>query len=171
MDERKVLLDELDQRMTEPVVNAEGALELAEIAGLLFRLGTPADVLAEVTAWRDGPGRELLDEAFAELDVQELSEGLDAILDEDATQEDVEEALWDVDDAIAAALWAGHKKAIRALAAEVAATIRQVPELFAPLAEDAKQIARLPAIAADFDVYDFWLAVVDAGQWADEDDA
>ena len=96
------------------------------------------------------------------MDFETLLEGLDAATGGDLTDEEVEEALFDVDDVIAAALWCGQRAVVAAPARQAAAIIRQVPDPFAVVADLAVQIARLPTVAEHLDVYDYWFAVADA---------
>jgi hypothetical protein len=152
--------------MGEGIVDAEDALELADLAELATRLGGKGEVLDRAVEWRQG-GRDLLAQAFDELDLDEVLTGIDGVLEGGVEVEIVEEALYELDDVVAAAVWAGQRTAVRKAALAVAKTIREVPEPFAPLAEYASQMARSPAIAADLDLYEYWLAVADAGQWKD----
>lgn len=164
--ELDVLIQQLDELLTEPAVDAEDALEIACVAGLASRLDAPATALADAVGFRDGVGKELLEQAFVELDVEELLGELDGVLS-DATPEQVEDALSDIDDVVAAAIWCGQRKTVKELAKRTAKTVRDVPEAFAPLADFAIDIAKLPAIARDFDLYDYWLAVADAKVWSE----
>lgn len=162
MTEQEVLSEQLDELLGEGAVDADDALEIAMVAGMLDRLGTPPDRLAAAVAWRDGPGRELLDEAFDELELDELIEAIDGVLGGDADEDQVEEVLYDFDEVVAAAIWAGKGGVVRRAAHEVAQTIRQVPDPFAPLADVGSSMARLPAVGAHYDLYAFWMAVADA---------
>lgn len=168
MSELQVLLQQLDELIGEPIVDADDALEIVAVAGLAARLGAPVEALADAVTWRDGPGRELIEAGFAELDVDELLDGLTGVLEGDVAPELVEDALSDIDDVVAAAIWAGHRAEVRLLAQEAADTIRQVPEPFAAISDLGRDMARLPAIARDLDLYDYWLAVADAAQWKDD---
>ena len=159
--ELDVLLEQLDELLDEPVVDAEDALEVAIVAGLAARLGGGPS-LQEAEAWRDGDGRELLAETWEQVDMDALLEALDEVSGGGATDEEVEEALFDVDDLVAAAIWCGQRKVVRAGAAKAASIVRQIPDVFAPLADLGKPIARLPSVAEDLDLYDYWLAVTDA---------
>jgi hypothetical protein len=164
--ELEVLLEQLDELLTEGAVDAEDALEIAVVAGLAHRLGAPAAALVDAEAWRAAAGRDLLAEVWEELDVDALLEAIDAAATNELPEEEVEEALYDVDEVIAAAVWAGRPAAVRRLAAETAKTLRDVPERFAPLADVGIAMARLPAVGRDADVYDYWFALADAGKWA-----
>ncbi|MCA9490517.1 MAG: hypothetical protein KC621_11360 [Myxococcales bacterium] len=163
--ELDVLLEQLDELLGEPVVDAEDALEIAIVAGLAARLGGGAS-MKDAEAWRDGDGAELLADLWEQVDTDALIEALDEVSTGGATDEEVEEALFDVDDLVAAAIWCGQRKAVRAGAARAAAIVRQIPDVFAPLADLAKPIAKLPSVAEDLDLYDYWLAVTDAAQYA-----
>ncbi len=164
--ELDVLMQQLDELLTEPAVDAEDALEIACVAGLAARLDAPATALADAVGFRDGVGKELLEQAFAELDVEDLLGELDGVLS-DATPEQVEDALSDIDDVIAAAIWCGQRKAVKELAKRTAKTVRDVPEAFAAMAPDGVELAKKAAIARDFDLYDYWLAVADAKAWSE----
>jgi len=164
LTELEVLIEQLDELFGEGAVDADDALEIAMVAGLAARLGAGPEVMAPVEAWRDGPGRELLDQAFDELELDDVLGGIDAVLDGSASEEDVEEALYEVDELVAAAIWSGRTDAVSQVAAEVARTIRQIPEPFAPLADLGVSMARLPAVGRDWELYEYWMAVADAGR-------
>lgn len=161
--ELEILVQQLDEMITEGADDWDDAIEIAAVAGQIARVDPRHPSLADAVAWRDRVGAQMLAEAFAELDTDAVMEDLDGALG--AADEEVEDALYEVDDVISAAIWSGHRKAVRDLAKRAAATIRQVPDSFAPFADEASRLARLPAVAADLDLYDFWLAVADAGQF------
>lgn len=159
--ELDVLVEQLDELLGEGVVDAEDTLELAIVAGLAARLGAGKQ-LADAEAWRDGPGRELVAELWDEVDVDALVEAIDEVSGGDATDEEVEEALFDFDDLVAAALWCKKGAVVRAAARKVEGLIRQVPDPFACVSDLASPIARLPAVAQDLELYGYWLAVADS---------
>jgi hypothetical protein len=169
MGELEVLLEQLDELLGEGAVDADDALEIATVAGLVVRLGgATSPSVAAAMKWRAEGGDELLVQAFAELELDEIVDGLEAVLQGDVDEEAVEEAVYELDDLVAAAIWSGHRAAVRDLALEAARTIRAVPEPFACLADFGAQMARLHTVAADLDLYDYWLAIADSGQYADE---
>jgi hypothetical protein len=162
--ELEILVEQLDQMIAEGADDWDDAVEIAAVAGQIARMDPRHPSLVDAAAWRERVGAEMLAEAFAELDTDAVMEELDGALG--GADEEVEDALYEVDDLISAAIWAGHRKAVRELAKRAAATIRQVPDSFSPFAGEAARLARLPAVAADLDLYDFWLAVADAGQFS-----
>ncbi len=166
--ELDVLLEQLDELLGEPVVDAEDALEVAIVAGLAARLAPRGGVgsLVDAERWRAGDGRELLAETWDQVDLEPLLEALDEVTGGGATDEEVEEALFDVDDLVAAAIWCGRTDVVRAGARKTAEIVRQIPDVFAPVADLAKEIARLPAVAEHLDLYDYWLAVSDASAYS-----
>lgn len=164
LTELEVLLEQLDELLGDGAVDADDALEVAIVAGSAARLGAGEEVLEPAVTWRDGPGRELLEIAFEELEIDELIEQIDAVIDGVAEEEEVEEALYDFDDVVVAAIWSGHTGAVRKATREVAKTIRQLPDSFAPLADVGVSMARLPAVAEHLDLYDYWLALADASE-------
>src|SRR5687768_5776770 len=160
--ELDVLVEQLDEVLGEPILDPDDALEVAILAGLADRYGAPPDALAAAVAWRDGDGRELVAETFDQIDLDPLLEELDACTGGGMTDEEVEEALFDVDDIVAAAIWCGRAAAVREGARRAAEIVRQIPDPFAPLADLAVTMARLRAVAEHLDLYDYWLAVADA---------
>jgi hypothetical protein len=160
--ELDVLVEQLDEVLAEPILDPDDALEVAILAGLAARLGAPPDALAAAVAWRDGAGRELVAETFDQVDLEPLLEELDACTGGGMTDEQVEEALFDVDDVVAAAIWCGRTAAVRAGARRASEIVRQIPDPFAPLADLAVAMARLRSVAEHLDLYDYWLAVADA---------
>lgn len=165
-EELEVLLEQVGELLAEGPEDGDDALELASVAGLAARLGASQADLAEAIAWRDGPGAALLDEGFDEAELDAILEDVDAVCDGEATDEEVEEALWDVDDLVAAAVWTRRVASILPLVRQVARTIREVPEPFAGLAGHANEVLRLPSVAFEMEAYDYWVAVAQAGHAA-----
>ena len=166
VDELAVLLDQLDEVMGEPIIDADDAFEVAVLAGLAARLGG-GPAVDKAAAWRDDNGRDLLDEAWEELDGAELLASIDEVIGGDATAEEVEEAVLVLDEDVAAAGWDNKGSVVRPLAIEAERTIRAVPETFAFLAEDGREMAMMRDVAEHPDLYGFWLAIADAAAWAD----
>lgn len=162
MDELEVLVGQLDELLTEGAVDTSDALEIATCAGLATRLGAPPQSLVAVEAWREGPGGPLLAELWDEVDVDVLVEEVEALLGTNPEEEQLEEAVFDFDDLVAAAVWCGQRARVAGAAARVAATVRLAPELFEPLAPYGVQMSRLRAIGEDLGLYDYWLALADA---------
>ncbi len=161
--ELEVLVEQLDDMLAEGADDEDDAVEIAAVAGQVTRLDPRHPSLVDAAVWRDGAGAELLTSAFEDLDVDAVLEALDGSVG--GEEAEVEEALYELDDLVAAAIWAGHRDAVRRIARQAAATIRQVPESFSSFSEEATHLARLPAVAAELDLYDYWLAVADAGQF------
>jgi len=165
-DERTILVDQLRDSLDNVSKDEDDAIELAVLAGLLARMETPTPEVDEARLWaRSEEGKELLKSAFDELDLEGMLQSIEDVLDGNVADEDVEEAVFDFDDVVAAAIWCGQTAKIRAAAKQVAASVRQVPEPFAALSDFAKGVARLRAVAQDLDVYDYLLAIADAGEW------
>jgi hypothetical protein len=166
--EREVVLEQLQELLDEGVEDEHDALELASLAGLAVRLGAALDAtLQAAEALRDGEAADLLADAFQMLELDDFTEAIDAIAGSPAPLEEIEDAVFDFDEVVAGAIWAGHRLAVRAAARTVAATIRQVPETFAPLSDYATELARSVVVARDMELYDYWFAVADAGRWKD----
>lgn len=161
-DELSVVLAQLGELLAEGVDDEDDALEIAALAGLAERLGADKTALADALAWRDGPGADVLVTAWDQLDTDEITDAIEGCLGGDVTEEALEEAIFDLDELVCAAIWCGQGARVRGLAAAVEETIRLVPETFAPLAPYGADIARLPTVAHHFDLYGFWLAIADA---------
>lgn len=164
--ELEVLLEQLEELLAEGVTTGEDALEVATVAGLAVRLGADPESLADAQAWLGGGGLELVEEGLEQTDMDELIEALDSL--DQADEHEVEEAFSDFDDVIAAAVWVGHGAAVRDAARKVAAVIRQVPDPFAFMGPTGALMARSRFLAEDLEVHDYWLAIAEAGAWADE---
>ena len=164
--ELEVLVEQLDEVMAEPVMDEEDAIERAILAGLVARLDPRHPALIDAEKWRDGEGKPLLDEAFGLIDEDDLIETLDSMTPDDDA-EAIEEAVMEVDELLCAAVWSKRPAKVRGLARRAAASVRATPEVFITLVPQAKALARLPAVAEHIDLYDLWLAVADAAQWAD----
>ena len=161
-----VLLELLDELLAGGVDDAEDALEVAIHAGLASRLGAPTTSLAEALAWRDGVGAAYLEEIWAELELEPFVEVIDGIGPDDE-EEAVEDALYDFDDVVAAALWCSRRDAVIGSARKIAAIIRQVPDPFAQAGSAGAEMASLPPVARDLELYDYWFATADAAAWLD----
>lgn len=162
MDELDVLLTQLEELLGEAAVDTSDALEIATCAGLAVRLGADAEALAPVDAWREGPGGPLLKQLWEEVDVNAVAEEVDGLLGSNASETELEEAVFDFDDLVAAAAWCGQTDQVRKAAVSVAKTIRLAPELFEPLAPYGVNMSRLRAVGEDLGLYDYWLALADA---------
>lgn len=162
MTELETLVEQLDELVAEGARDLSDALELAIVAGLAARLGANADVLAAVVLWRDGDGAELLEELWQGIDLEALTDEIDGLLTGEAEDLEVEEALSDFDDVVAAAVWCNRRDVVLPAAREVSKTIRAVPDTFAGIADAGGQMARLSAVGQDLALYDYWFAVVDS---------
>jgi hypothetical protein len=162
MGELEVLVEQLDELLADGIRDISDALELATVAGLAARLGASPDVMFNAEAWRDGNGAELLDILWEEIDLEVLTSEIDGCLDGEAEDLQIEEALTDFDDLVAAAVWCGKRVKVAAAAREVTETIRMSPGTFAGIIEVGTQMSRLPAVGEDLALYDYWLAVADA---------
>ena len=161
MEELDVLVAQLDELLGAGIVDTSDALELVTCAGLAERLGASADQLADVRAWRAGAGNPLLAELWEEASAEPLAETIEGLLGADAEDRVVEDAVFDFDDFVAAALWCGQRKKVAASAREVAATIRLAPEIFTVLAPYGVQMAKLRGVGEEFALYDYWFAIAD----------
>jgi hypothetical protein len=162
--ELDVLLEQLEELLGQGVVDADDALEVAAVAAMAARLDGDHPSVKRAVEWRDGPGAELVETAFDQLESAEILQSLEAVLTPDASEEAVEEALFELDEVIAAGLWCGRRDAIRQLADEAEKMIRFVPEPFQQVSDLGVTMARMPAIGMAYDVYGFWMAVADAGR-------
>ena len=162
--ELDVLLEQLDELLGEGVVSADDAIEVAAVAGLAQRLGAPPASLADAVAWLDEGGRDLVSEALDDTDIDELVEVLDNL--DQADEFEVEEAVSDFDDLVAAAAFAGLTGAVRPAARKVARLIRQVPDPFVFMSETGRQVAKSRAFAEDMDLLDYWLAIAESADWS-----
>jgi len=161
--EPEVLLEQLDALMSEPVVDEEDALEVAIVAGSLARLGGDPAALAEAEAWRQGAGKELLASLWEAIDEEPLVEALEAASEGGASDAEVEEAVYDVDDLLVAAIWCGRRERVRSLARRAEAIVRSLPDVFEDLAPDGRALMRRREVAEELDLYGLWLVIAEAG--------
>jgi hypothetical protein len=164
MSEFDVLIEQLDDLVAEGVRDVSDALELATVAGLVARLGAGPQVMARAEAWRDGEGIDLLEILWDEIDLEALTSEVDGCLTGEATDVEIEDAISDFDDVVAAAVWCGKRTVMLSASRYVAQTIRDAPETFAGIADAGSQMARLDAVGQDLGLYDYWLALADAGR-------
>jgi hypothetical protein len=168
MSELEVLLSQLDELLVEGCVDEDDALEIAALAGLAERLGADRSQLVDAIAWRQSDvAVDLLRSAWEQLDLSDLIDAVEACADGDVPAQDVEDAIFELDELVAAAVWTGQAAKVKKAAAEIEALIRMVPDPFASLSSYARELARQPGIARDLDVYGYWLAIADAAEWAD----
>ncbi len=168
--ELEVLLEQLDELLTEGATDVSDALEIAICAGLAQRLGATDEELAPVQAWRDGPGQPLLDELFSAIDVEPLVDDVEAVLGRPIEDRDLEDVVFDFDDLVAAAVWCDREHLLKEAAARVAETIRLSPDTFAALAPYGRQMARLRQVGEHGAVYDYWMALADTAPPSSTDD-
>ena len=166
INELAALSDQLDEVLQEPILDGEDAIEVAILAGLVERLGGHGASVDAARQWRDEDGADLLEEFWADFDESDLVSGVEQVLVGDADEDDVEEAILDVDEHVCAALWSGHGGSVRALAESVEQTIRTVPDPFASLADVGVEFSRLPGVAKDRELYAYWFAIADSARWA-----
>jgi hypothetical protein len=159
--ELDVLLEQLEELIGAGATDVSDALEIATCAGLAMRLGATPEELTSAEAWRQGPGGPLLDELFGVVDVQPLVDAVEGLLGEDVEESVLEEAVFDFDDLVAAAIWCRRTSLVQDAARSVASTIRMAPDTFAALSPYGSQMSRLPAVGADYAVYDYWMALAD----------
>ncbi len=105
-DEARLLLEQLEEALDEGPEDEEDALEVAMLAGLAARLGEDGVVLGRANEWRKGPGQIHLAEAWRLLDTEALLEALEDCVDGEGGTEALAEALSDLDEVVAAAIWA-----------------------------------------------------------------
>ena len=160
--ELEALTEQLHELLDQPIVDAEDALELATVAGGLERLGADPRLLALAEAWRDGEGKELVDELWQQVDAEPLLEAIEVASEGSATDEEVEDSLYDFDDLVVAAIWCRRQKAVKVAAVKAEKLIRALPDAFGPFAEEAKQLVKRREVAMEFDLYGYWFAVAEA---------
>ncbi len=160
--ELEELMEQLAEMLDQPIIDPEDALEFATVCGGLERLGADPMALVPAEAWRDGEGAALIEELWSQVDAEPLLEALEAVTEGGASDEEVEEALYDFDDLVVAAIWCKRQRAIRAASAKAEKIIRELPDAFAPFAEEARKLARRREVARELELYGYWLAVADA---------
>ena len=161
--EREVLLEQLDELIGAGAVDASDALEIAICAGLAQRLGADPVAMSSVNSWRASLGQDLLDEVVDMVDPEPLVDAIDGLLGADDEERVVEETVFDFDDLVAVMVWIGKPDKVSAACRSVSETIRMAPDVFTGLAPYGKQMSQLPTVGLDIFLYDYWLALADAG--------
>ena len=161
MGELEELVQQLDELLNSPIVDEDDALEVAIVAGLAARLGATAADLVAAVAWRDGIGADLLAEMWEQVDLEVHVEAVDACTGGGLTDEQVEDAIYEVDEVVAAAVWCGRIDRVQDAAREVASIVRGVPDVFEPVAADGRLLASTRAVGEHLFLYDYWLALAD----------
>lgn len=159
--ELDVLVEQLEELLDDGAIDGSDALEIAMVAGLAARLGAPDELMAEARTWRAGPGEPLLKLIWQEVGEDDPLEELEALVTQEPDEETLEEAVYDIDDLVAAAVWCGVPGRVSRVAARLTDLIRDVPEVFTPLAELGAEMARMREIGEHYDVYGYWFALAD----------
>lgn len=159
MEELQVLEEQLEELLEEGAIDPEDALEIALVAGLAARAGSNGALMGEALAWKAGPGRDLLAEAWSLLDHETIVGEFDAVTDGTAEDEAVEEALLDIDELIAGAIWCGKQRLVAPIAKHVSDSVRMMPEVFATLQPDAAGLVALEPVGLEYTLYDFWFTI------------
>jgi hypothetical protein len=159
VDELEILEGQLEEVLGEGATDPEDGLEIALVAGVAQRMGADRELLADAEAWRDGPGRGLLAEAFGLLDHENINGALDAVMDGESDEDAISDALYDIDELIAAAIWSGHTKAVQPIARATTSTVEMCPELFEHLVDEAKEWSSKAWCAEHYTLYGYWLAI------------
>ena len=160
--EVEVLVEQLEELLSGPVVDVEDAFEVAVVAGSAARLGADPMALREAEGWRDGPGATLLGELWRQVDPEPLLEALEGVSEGGASDEEVEEALFDVDDLIAAGIWCRQQDAVRPAAVRAERIVRELPDVFEGVADVARDLLRRREVAAELELYGYWLVIAQA---------
>ncbi len=164
--ELDVLIEQLGELLADWPTDGDDAIELATVAGMAARLGATEADLEEADQWKEGVGEELLEEGWAEAEIEEAVEALEAVCAGGASDEAIEEAIFEFDELVAAAIWTDRQHLVRKAAKRVAHGIRDVPDVFVDFAPYAANVAKLEAIALDIDLYDYWIALAEARELA-----
>jgi len=157
--ELEVIVDQLEQFLIAGTVDTDDALEVATLAGLAERLGADASALQGANTWLHTMGEPLLAEALSELDLEPLTDALDACMGGDLLDEDIEEAFFDLDDLIAALLWMKQAPLATQLSAQMAETIEMAPECFEPLLAYLDGVRQSPLYPSSQEAFAHWDAL------------
>ena len=159
--ELDVVLEQLEELLAEPVVDEEDALELAIVAGSVARLGGDPMALEPAEAWRKGDGADLVASLWEAVDAEPLLEQLEAAAEGTLGDEQVEEAVYDVDDLLVAGVWCRKHALVRPVGKRAEAIVRELPDVFEDLAPDGKMLAKRREVAEDLDIYGMWLVIAE----------
>jgi hypothetical protein len=159
-DDRQVLIDQLNETLDEGAEEWDDALEIATLAGQIARKGERGGALLRAELWRDGPGRPLVDELWDEIDVDGIVAAIEDAAAAGGTEEDLEEAVYDLDDLVAAAVWLGSPARVADASERVASLVADRPDSFAFLVDEAADLCRLPEVANQEAAYAFWFAIL-----------
>jgi len=165
--EGDVLVQQLSELMTERIEDADGAMELATVAGLASRLGVSSPVLDRAETWCRGSGAPLLHDGLSAVDLDVLVEELELVIGANAPAREVEDALFDVDEVLAAAVWAGQGAAVQEAGQAIGVLVAKAPALFAEMAEEASELVRTQSVSSQAEIYAYWYAIAEL----DDDEA
>ncbi len=160
--EVQVLVEQLEELLAGPIVDEEDAFEVAVVAGGAARLGADPAALQGAVAWRDGPGSLLLVELWKQVDAGPLLEALEGVSEGGSADEVVEEAIFDLDDLVAAAVWCQQQEVVKPVAARAEAIVRALPDVFADVADVARDLLRRREVGEELELYGYWLAVAES---------
>ena len=162
--EGDVLVQQIRELMEERIDDADGAMELATVAGLASRLGVSSPVLERAETWCRGSGASLLLDGLSAVDLDVLVEELELVIDANAPAREVEDALFDVDEVLAAAVWAGQGAAVQEAGQAIAELVSRTPALFVDMAVEASDLVQTHSVSSQADVYAYWYAIADLGE-------
>lgn len=165
--EGDVLVQQIRELMAERIEDADGAMELATVAGLAARLGVSSPVLERAETWCRGSGAPLLLDGLSAVDLDVLVEELELVIDANAPSREVEDALFDVDEVLAAAVWAGQALAVQQAGQAIAALVANAPALFSEMADEASELIQTQSVASQAEVYAYWYTIADLAEGSD----
>ncbi len=162
--EVEVLVEQLEEMLAGALVDEEDAYELAVVAGGAARLGADPMALREAEQWRDGPGAELFQELWKQIDPEPLLEALEAVSEGGASEEEVEEALKDLDDMVVAGIWCRRRDAVQEAARKAERIVRELPDVFVSVADVARDLLRRREVGMELELYGYWLVIAQADE-------
>ena len=159
--EGDVLVQQLSELLADRIVDADGAMELATVAGLASRLGVSSPILDRAETWCRGSGASLLLDGLSAVDLDILVEELELVVGANAPAREIEDALFDVDEVLAAAVWAGQGAAVQEAGHAIAALVANAPSLFAEMAAEASELVRTESVSSEAGIYAYWYAIAE----------
>ena len=141
--ELRLVQEQLNTLLAQGEWDSEEAVEVATLAGVLERAGSVGHWTERARTWRDARARALLDEGLDEVDTESL---LTAMADNAGEVERLDDALFDLDEALVAFWWAGRAAEVQPVSALAAELVRTIPSAFADLAAYASDLLGLPGV-------------------------
>ena len=107
-------------------------------------------------------------DGLSAIDLDILVEELELVVGSNAPAREVEDALFDVDEVLAAAVWAEQGAAVQTAGETITALVASAPDLFAEMAQEASELLQTQSVSSHAEIYAYWYAIAALGEGEDD---